>query len=512
MLPIAVASGAGCAAWLWRGAAARHIDFAWVPLAAATWAGLMWLARPAYLPLGSGPDLTHHLLLINFIGSHWTLVHDPTIEWWLGEMVQYTPGSHALVALAAAWTGHDGLHAVHPVVAATVALKLSILFLIVLRLVPDLRAPVRAVFALAAVLMLGFPLGYAIGGFAHDSFVAQVVAEMFVVAMWWALSAWDDEPRVAPAALFALFGAAAFLTWPVLVGAPMLAAACVMIARGTPLLNVRLRHAAVAALPILVVAGMYLVGRIGWLAIVRTGGLILHPSLAEYTPWFLAASVAGVLPALLERHARTTLAFAGAVLLESAALFAVARTRGPETPYMALKMFYLLVCPQAALAALALAAAIRLLSRRIMHTAPAPMAAWSLTLVIGVGAALHARTVLARPLSVPAVSEPLAQAARWAADHAPASCVEYLVGDTNTAYWLHLAALGNRRMSARTADPSTFELRDALVRWLTPGGLPYAIADRRVLPADISRELDVVADFGTAAVAKRRGPAVCPDE
>jgi hypothetical protein len=361
-------------------------------------------------------------------------------------------------------------------------------------------------------MTLGFPLGYAIGAFAHDSFVAQVVSELFVVGMWWALAAWDRAPGLAPMALFALFGSAAFLTWPVLVGAPLLAVAALTLVRDTPAARVRVAHAAAAVIPVLAVAASYLIGRIGWLAIVRTGGRIIHPSVAEYTWMFLALSIAGAIVAAMSRLGRATVIFSAAVLTEAAALFIAARTRGPETPYMALKMFYLLVYPQAALAAAALAAAAVWLSRRIMTESAAPILAWTIAAALTLASTLHAARVIARPLSTPAVSEPLAQASDWARQHVQPGCVEYLVADTNTAYWLHLDMLGNRRMSARTGDPTTFELRDALVRWLTPGGLPYAIAERRALPADVNRELDVVADFGPAVVAKRRGPSGCQDQ
>jgi hypothetical protein len=64
-------------------------------------------------------------------------------------------------------------------------------------------------------------------------------------------------------------------------------------------------------------------------------------------------------------------------------------------------------------------------------------------------------------------------------------------------------------MSDRTGDNSTYEPRDAVVRWLTPNGLPYAIADLPALPRDVRDELDVVRRFDTAAVVRRRGPSVC---
>ena len=69
------------------------------------------------------------------------------------------------------------------------------------------------------------------------------------------------------------------------------------------------------------------------------------------------------------------------------------------------------------------------------------------------------------------------------------------------------AGTAARRMSPRTRDASTFELRDGIIRWLARGGLPYAIVNRAVSPADVNRELDAVADFGFAVVAKRRGAA-----
>jgi hypothetical protein len=109
----------------------------------------------------------------------------------------------------------------------------------------------------------------------------------------------------------------------------------------------------------------------------------------------------------------------------------------------------------------------------------------------------------------PAVSLPLYEAGAWARSHIPPGCIEYLVGDDETAYWLHLAVLGNPRMSDRTGNNSTYEPDDAVMRWLTPNGLPYAIADLPALPRDVRSELDVVQRFDTAAIVKRRGPAVC---
>ena len=50
----------------------------------------------------------------------------------------------------------------------------------------------------------------------------------------------------------------------------------------------------------------------------------------------------------------------------------------------------------------------------------------------------------------------------------------------------------------------TFEPQKALVRWILPGGLPYAIVgDIDALPRDIRTNVDVLAQFGPAAVVKR---------
>jgi hypothetical protein len=109
------------------------------------------------------------------------------------------------------------------------------------------------------------------------------------------------------------------------------------------------------------------------------------------------------------------------------------------------------------------------------------------------------------------VSEALFRAGIWTRRYLSPACIEYLVANDYTAYWLHLAVLGNPRISARTAEDGTFETRAAIIRWLTPGGLPYAIAEPAALPRDVRTDLDVVVDFGTAVVVKRRGRSSCPN-
>jgi hypothetical protein len=71
--------------------------------------------------------------------------------------------------------------------------------------------------------------------------------------------------------------------------------------------------------------------------------------------------------------------------------------------------------------------------------------------------------------------------------------------------------MGNPRAAGRAMDNDTFEPRQALGRWILPGGLPFAITDDfSGLPKDIRTSVDVIAPFSPAAVVKRRGPAATP--
>ena len=113
----------------------REETIAFAAIVAAVLAWLLWLARPSLLPLGSGPDLAHHLLLIDYIDRHAALPHDPQLGAILGEMVSYTPGTHLLATLAGAGRVRrisGGL----PIVALAVALKTGLVFLIARRMVP----------------------------------------------------------------------------------------------------------------------------------------------------------------------------------------------------------------------------------------------------------------------------------------------------------------------------------------------------------------------------------------
>jgi hypothetical protein len=512
MLPIAVL----CAAAAWSSACRREDDdrsalVAWAAISGGTFAWLMWIARPSFFPLGTGPDLTHHLLLTGYIDRHWRLVHDPSVEQYLGEMTYYTPGSHVLTSLAGAWLGTNSLHALHAVLALTTALGAGFTFLIGYRLLAlDLpRAPLAAVGALSLFAAQRFFLG----PFLEYSFVAQVVSQGFVMAMWWAITAWDQEPRPMLAVIAGVCGGAAFLTWPVLIGPPLLALGLMALtSRGAPRFQ-RIAQAILGAAIVLAVAASYFIGRGNWLQLAGTGGQTALPTVASYGSVLLVLSSVGVAIAAVNRRARPLLLFALALALQAAALYVVA-TRAGNSPYMALKMLYLAIFVQGVGVTVSVGT-LWLLAGKVFTRLSAR---WSYRLAVGgavVTLILVGRPLVGAPRSLsllhaPATSLPLEQAGDWARGHVPPQCVEYLVPDDETAYWLHLAVLGNPRISARTGDNSTYELPASLVRWLTPGGLPYAIVDLPNVPRDIRDELDIVARFDTAAVARRRGPSSCP--
>ena len=515
-LPILAVSLAGAAAmfgWLWPRAAPRAQDMAvTVAIAVAVLVWLLRLAWPSLLPPGGGPDLTHHLILIDYIEEHRRLVHDPSAEAFLGEMAAYTPGAHLLAALGGAWIGRDGLHALYPVVALTVALKSAFVFLIALRMIPGDAH--RVPLALTAVILLLLPQAYFTGSFTHDSFVAQVVSELFAVVMLWALVAWDQRPAAAPLAVFAIAGCAAFLTWPVWIGAPMATLPALIVSRRELTLAERLRGLALAAGPVLIVAGFYLQGRVAWVAIVRTSGAVLQPSIAVYGWPFMALWAAGLALALIDRRRRALVVFVFALAGQTTALLILALRSGASTPYMALKMAYLAIYAQAVAGAIAIAAAWHaarlVIAMRRIETAPefAARGAWVIALLLACAVVPGA---LAYRSPAPVVTEDLARAGRWARANVPRDCVDYLVAGGDTAYWLHLAALGNPRESDRTAALDRFDGRAVVGRWVAgEAGVTYAIADMSRLPNEARDRADVLASFGAAAVLKRKGPSRCP--
>jgi len=509
VLVLAAALAAATLAFLsWRAQpCARGDTFAFVAVVAATLAYLVWLARPSLLPIGSGPDLTHHLMLVDYVERHWRLPHDPALGAVMGEMADYTPGFHLLAALAGAWTRTDGLHAAYPVVALTIALKAGFVFLIAMRLLP------RRLFAVAAVVMLFAPREYFLRSFTEHSFLAQVVSELFAVAMWWALVVWDEQPSRAAMIFFAIAGVGAFLTWPVWVGPLALTLIVTVALRDGLSLRERLLSLTIAGTPVAAVAAVHAAGRVRAVGIAGTAGFVVWPSIAIFTWWFGVLACAGLILAATNSRARTIVWLAAAIALQAAALFVVAKRSGADRPYLALKMVYLAVYPLAIAAAIALTAVGRAFQARRgggpERAALRQDAAW---LVVTIIALVTARGAWKEPRPARVVSQPMYLAGRWARENLPASCIDYLVQDDDSAYWLHLAVLGNARQTDRTRDPATFEPKQALIRWIQTDGLPFAIADDfEALPKDIRTSVDVVRRFGPAAIVKRRGASTCSE-
>jgi len=307
--------------------------------------------------------------------------------------------------------------------------------------------------------------------------------------------------------MFGLSCTALFLTWPVLIGPPLLLLGFLLLwPREPATLLERLRAGALAAAMPLAVAAWFIAGRTGWLQMAGTGGSAHVPAVAAYGSPFLIASTIALPLSLARAGTRATGLMAAGILLQATALWWLASGQH-HTPYMAQKMFYLLLLVQAA----GLAAIVAEIWR--------PLAQWRWNRMLAWGTAAAAVGLVVVSLSggrtrlniriAPAITAPLEQAGEWARAHVPGQCVEYLVGDDEAAYWLHLAVLGNPRLSARTADFDTYELAPALVRWLTPNGLPYAVVELPAIPDGIRDELDIIARFDTAAVARRRGPSTC---
>ena len=472
---------------------------------------LLWAGWPELLPRGGGSDLAHHLQLIDFIDRHWILSRDVEVTALIGGMVNYTPGSHLLASLMGAWTGRDGLHALYSVLAMTVALKAGLVFLIVRRMPIDRALSVPA--AIVAVLLLFVPYDYFVGSFERASFFAQAVAELFAVGMWWALVVWHERTSVVeggessfePTVLFALFGVGVVLTWPVWTGPPVLAFLILVARLRDVRLSTRLRHCAIALVPIAIAAAIHAYGRADAVAILQTGGSAFRPTLDRLGWPFILLSAAGIVLALPKRDLRVTALLLGAIVLQAVGLLIVARSGGAESPYLALKMMHLAIYPLSVLAAAAFAIMVRSAGMRL-HASFAGRAAW-----VVVAAGLLATTVrfatMERPS--PAITENAFRAGEWARDHVPVSCIEYLVPKDATSYWLHLAVLRNGMQAPRGATPPVFDFTQAIVRWLMDDSHPFAIADLTVTPREVREEIDVMARFGEIVVGQRRGAVGC---
>lgn len=461
---------------------------------------IAWLAWPAFLPLGEGPDLVHHLTLIHFIQRRHAFPSDPIFGAYLGEMRNYTPGSHILAALAGDWFRVDALRVVHPLIAVAIGVKAAVVYNLLLRLLPAGRS--RVAIAVAGTLLLGLPHAYLLQPITWYGFYSQVMAETFAIAMLWAAVAWHQAPSRSLLAAAAALGVAIALCWPVFLPPPALALAFAIVSRRDRSWPERIGDGATAALPIAAVVVVHAVTHASGVSMLASGGSVLTPSIALFGWIFLGLAAAGIVLAIVRaRETAPLLAFAAVCPVQILALAVLQRRLHATNVYLAFKTVHLFVYALALFAALGMDACAR--------TAMAPLARrarWTtgimalLPLVVLAG--LTRTNLPRRPVTSP-ITPPVYQAGLWARSHLPTACVDYLTEQWLTGYWLHLDMLGNPRQSGRMQH-ETFEYRKTLGRWIEGDNLPYAIAgDLESLPLDVRGNLRVLQQFGEAAVVER---------
>jgi hypothetical protein len=465
---------------------------AWIGILVFLGVMLLRLAWPSLLPPGRGPDLTHHLLLVDYIEQTRHLVHDRSLEGAMGEMAHYTPGAHVLAVMAGQWFGTDGLRAFYPLSVSSASLTAGFVFLIARR--HGLSLP----FAIAAPILLLLPSQYFFGAFTHDAFLAQTVSTLFAVAMWWALVAWDARPSLAGALLVAIFSLAVFLSWPIWLGPPLLVFLALVWRRDLPPPD-RLRQMAIVLVPLAALVLLHAFARWGWVGIVRTSGAVMPPSFDNLGVLLPLLAVAGLIVTAADRRVRVTLVLTLVVVLQAVTLFIIAKAQGAHTPYMAFKMVYFAIYPLAVAGALAM-------SRVSGATILKDTIGWLLVSALMVVAA---RPALGAERAVPVIDADLYTAGKWVRAQGGSSCADYLVGDAETAYWLHLSVLGNPRSGPRMAEVDRYEPRAAMAPWITAEGRRYAIADLRLLPDEVRSRVEIKEQFGHAAVIARPGAAGC---
>lgn len=475
----------------------------------AAWAGIviflvamfLRMSWPSLVPPGRGPDLTHHLLLVDYIQQHGHLVHDRSLDGAMGEMAHYTPASHLLAVVFGAAFGFDGLRAVFPLTVVGVALTAGFAFLIARR--GGLPLP----YALVAVALLFLPAQYLFGAFTHDGFLAQAVATLFAVGTWWAIVQWHDRPGAAGACVIAVFLVATFLAWPIWLGAPLLVFLA-MLLRAELLPRARAQQLAIAIVPLVTVFLAHSWNRWGWMAIVRTSGAVLHPSLDSLGAVLPLLALAGIVVAASDRRARVTIVLLVVIVLQAATLLAIANAYGADTPYMALKMMYLAIYPMAVLGAYALKWGVGILELRVGsgESRVSEPIGWLIAAALLI---VSVRPALTAPRSIPVVDLDLNAAGQWLRSNGGAACADYLVADAETAYWLHLAVLGNARSGERMRELDRYDPRAAVGPWIIGEGRSFAVADLRLLPAEVRTRVEVRRQFGNAAVIARPGTQHC---
>ena len=489
---VVIALGAtGAAAFMSsRPSESRASDFiAWLGIVIFLIAMFLRMSWPSLVPPGRGPDLTHHLLLVDYIEQSGHLVHDRSLEGAMGEMAHYTPGSHLLAAIAGAVFGVDGLRAFFPLTAICAALTGGFVFLIARR--TGMALP----YAIAAVVLLFLPAQYFFGAFTHDAFLAQTVSTLFAVAAWWAIAEWRSQPSRSGALTIAVFLVATFLSWPIWIGPLLIVFLALLLSAEVETRPAMLRDVAIVVAPLVAIVVLHSWDRWNWVLIVRTSGAVLHPSLASVGVQLPSLALAGIFVARRDQRARVAIVLLFVIALQAITLYALAKAQGADTPYMAFKMMYLAIYPLAVLAAYAIA---RLSTNTRAHEPIGWLIAAALLVMV-------VRPALAAPREIPVITLDLQAAGQWLRASNGASCSDYLVADAETAYWLHLAVLGNSRSGERMPEINRYDLNSAMAPWITAEGRSYAIAALDLLPAEVRSRVQIVKAFGRAAVIARPG-------
>lgn len=498
-------------------AAMRARPLVWSPTGAAgaavtvtTVVYMTFLAWPSLYPITAGPDLIHHLSLIHFIQTRQALPDSLVFGQYLGEMTGYPPGSHVIAAIAGSVTGHRGVAVVHVVMAVATAIKAGLLVRILAEVLP--AGPSRLPVAVAGGLLILVPHAYLLSPVTHHGFYSQVISEAFAIAMWWALVVWRQSADHRWLVLASMSGVGVVLTWPVFVTVPALTAVVLILARLTDTRRQRIAHLMVGLGPAACVATLFAATRSGSAGILASGGSVLTPAVELFGLPLLLLSAAGLTAAITRPRSYLAVAvFPAVCLLQVAALVALQHQLGATNYYLGFKTMHLLVYGMVTLAGIGLAIIWRAMAdlARADWRTQADRAAWVVPVLVVV--ALLRSDLPRAPLSSPLTS-PVQHAGQWARANLPPNCLDYLVPQWVTAYWLHIDVLGNARASARVeTDP--YDFRRALGPWVATGSMRYAVVeDWDRIPADARDHMRLLATFDTASVVERSdGHGRCSD-
>jgi hypothetical protein len=462
---------------------------------------MLWLAAPSLLPVTTGPDVVHHLQLIHLIQRTDRLAHDPSLQPYLLEMMNYTPGSHILAAAIGDWARVDALRVVQPIAAVLTGVKAGLVYLIAVRVSTPLRT--AGVAALAAPVLAFVPAVYTLGSSFHFFFYAQVVSEAFAIGMLLAIVWWRRNRGRSPLAAFAACAVGVFLSWPVWLGPGVgVLIASLLLARVA--WSERVTAATIALAPVTLVAAVHTLIHAEGGRILTASGAVTAPSLEVFGLVFLILAAIGVvLVGLRVRAAVPVVLFLLAALGQAAVLAVMAIRAGSTSFYLPFKMMYLVVFPAAILGAVALVWFADLIAARVrrmrMAAALAPVV---VALMLAAG-----RVPPGKGRSP--INEPSYAVGLWARDHVPPGCVDYFSSHWLTGYWLHLDVFGNPRDSVRMRAES-FEFRDSVGKWIEGRGLPYAFVENLSdIPRELRSEMLPLHTVGSAALVRNARPSDC---